>query len=63
MYIYIYIYYIYIYIYIYNSRNRRYLNIELLKAIKKIEERISKYELKKRSKYFMKWRPYIDDLV
>ena len=38
--------------YIYNSRNRGYLNIEHLKAIidktKKIEEEITKHELKKR---------------
>ena len=43
--------------YIYNSRNRGYLNIEHLKAIidktKRIEEEISKHELKKRSKYLM----------
>ena len=53
--------------YIYNSRNRGYLNIEHLKAIidktKRIEEEISKHELKKRSKYLMKWRPFTDDLV
>ena len=53
--------------YIYNSRNRGYLNIEHLKAIidktKRIEEEISKYELKKRYKYLMKWHPFIDDLV
>ena len=44
--------------YIYNSRNRGYLNIEQLKAIidktKRIEEEISKHELKKRSKYLKK---------
>ena len=44
--------------YIYNSRNRGYLNIEHLKAIidktKRIEEEISKHELKKRSKYLIK---------
>ena len=44
--------------YIYNSRNRGYLNIEHLKAIidktKRIEEEISKHELKKRSKCLMK---------
>ena len=38
--------------YIYNSRNRGYLNIEQLKAIidktKRIEEEISKHELKKK---------------
>ena len=48
--------------YIYNSRN-----IEHLKAIidrtKRIEEEISKHELKKRSKYLMKCRPFTDDLV
>ena len=53
--------------YIYNSRNRGYLNIEHLKAIidktKRIEEEISKHELKKRSKYLMKWRPFTDELV
>ena len=53
--------------YIYNSRNRGYLNIEHLKAIidktKRIEEEISKHELKKRSKNLMKWRPFIDNLV
>ena len=53
--------------YIYNSRNRGYLNIEHLKAIidktKRIEEEISKHELKKRSKYLMKWRSFTDDLV
>ena len=51
----------------YNSRNRGYLNIEHLKAIidktKRIEEEISKHELKKRSKYLMKWRPFTDELV
>ena len=44
---------------IYNSRNSAYLNIEHLKAIvdetKRIDEEISKHELKKRSKYLMKW--------
>ena len=53
--------------YIYNSRNRGYLNIEHLKAIidktKRIEEEISKHELKKRSKYLLEWRPFTDDLV
>ena len=53
--------------YIHNSRNRRHLNIEHLKAIvdksKRIEEEIRKHELKKRSKYLKKWRPFIDDLV
>ena len=53
--------------YIYNSRNRGYLNIEHLKGIidktKRIEEEISNHELKKRSKYLMKWRPFTDDLV
>ena len=53
--------------YIYNSRNRGYLNIEQLKAIidktKRIEEEISKRNLKKRSKYLMKCRPFTDDLV
>ena len=48
--------------YICNSRNRGYLNIERLKAIidktKRIKEEISKHELKKRSKYLMKWRPF-----
>ena len=43
------------------------LNIEYLKAIidktKRTEEEISKHELKKRSKYLMKWRPFTDDLV
>ena len=43
--------------YVYNSRNRGYLNIERLKAIidktKRIEEEISKHELKKRSKYLI----------
>ena len=54
-------------LHIYISRNRGYCNIEHLKAIidktKNIEEGISKHELKKRSKYLMKWRPSIDDLV
>ena len=54
-------------IYIYNSRNRGYLNIEHLTAIigktKKIEEEISKHELKKESKYLVKWRPFTDELV
>ena len=53
--------------YIYNSRNRGYFNNEQLKAIidktKRIEEEISKHELKKRPKNLMKWRPFIDDLV
>ena len=53
--------------YIHNSRNRRHLNFEHLKSIidktKRIEEEISKHELKKRSKYLKKWRPFIDDLV
>ena len=53
--------------YIYDSRNRDYFNIERLKVIidktKRIEEEISKHELKKRSKYLMKWRPFIDDRV
>ena len=53
--------------YIYNSRNRGYLNIEHFKAIidksKRIEEEISKHELKKRYKYLVKWHPFIDDLV
>ena len=44
-----------------------YLNIEHLKAIidktKSIEEEISRHEFKKISKYLMKWRPFIDDLV
>ena len=52
-------------LYIHNSRNSDYLNIEHLKAIidktKRIEEEISKHELKKRSKYLTKWRPFIDD--
>ena len=52
---------------IYNSRNRRCLATAHLKAIidktKWIDEEISKHELKKRSKYLMKWRPSIDDLV
>ena len=53
--------------YICNSRNTGYLNIEHLKAIidktKRIEEEISKHELKKRSKYLMKWRPFTDELI
>ena len=53
--------------YIYDSRNRGYLNVEYLKAIidktKRIEEEISKHELKKISKYLMKWRPFTDELV
>ena len=53
--------------YMYNSRNRGYLNIWHLKAIidktKRIEEEISKHELKKRSKDLMKWRSFTDDLV
>ena len=53
--------------YIYNSRNRGYLNIEHLKAIidkdKRIEEGNRKHELKKRSKYLLKSRPFTDDLV
>ena len=44
--------------YIYNSKNRGYLNIEHLKTIidktKRIEEEISKHELKKRSKSLRK---------
>ena len=52
---------------IYNSRNRGYLNIEHLKAIidkdKRIEEGNRKHELKKRSKYLLKSRPFTDDLV
>ena len=43
------------------------LNIKHLKAIidktKRIEEEIIKHELKKRSKYRMKWRPFTDELV
>ena len=54
--------YVYTYIHIHT-----YLNIEHLKAIidktKSIEEEISKHEFKKTSKYLMKWRPLIDDLV
>ena len=54
-------------IYKFNSRNRGYLNNDHLKAsidkTKRIEEEISKHELKKRSKYLMKWRPFTDDLV
>ena len=56
--------------YIYNSRNRGYFNIdniEHLKPIidknKRIEVEISKYDLKKRSKYLKKWSPFIDDLI
>ena len=44
--------------YIYNSRNRGYLNvehlIEIIDKTKRIEEDISKHELKKRSTYLMK---------
>ena len=44
--------------YIYNSRNRGYLNvehlIEIIDKTKRIEEDISKHELKKRSKCLMK---------
>ena len=53
--------------YIYNSRNRGCLNIKRLKLIigktKRIEEEISKHELKERSKYLMKWCPFTDELV
>ena len=51
----------------FNSRNRGYHGIEHLKEIsdktKRIEEEIRKYKFKKRFKYFMKWRPFIDDLI
>ena len=54
--------YVYTYIHVHT-----YLNTEHLKAIidktKSIEEEISKHEFKKTSKYLMKWRPFIDDLV
>ena len=42
-------------------------NIEHLKAIidktKRIEEDMSKHELKKRSNYVKKWHPFIENLV
>ena len=56
-----------IYKLIIQSLNRGYLNIEHLKAIidktKRIEEKISKHELERRSKYLIKCHHFTDELV
>ena len=50
-----------------NNHHLTLINVEYFKTIidktKRIEEEISKHELKKISKYLMKWRPFTDELV